>query len=89
LRLQSYVTYFLMRGCICRLELLLVLPSALILMSESRGTHDHILLSQIRDSLSLESQVPIFISPKNMVAICIYCDMTPESQNIEPVDVHC
>jgi hypothetical protein len=30
--------------------LLLVLASAVILRSESRGTHDHILLSQIRDS---------------------------------------
>jgi hypothetical protein len=29
--------------------------------SESRGTHDHILLSQIRDSPKLEGQVPVFI----------------------------
>jgi hypothetical protein len=27
------------------------------------GTHDHILLSQIRDSTDLEDQVPVFISP--------------------------
>jgi hypothetical protein len=33
------------------LQLLLVLPSAFILGSESRGTHDHILLSQILDFL--------------------------------------
>jgi hypothetical protein len=37
------------RGRVCRLHLLLVLASAVILGSESRGTHDHILLSQIQD----------------------------------------
>jgi hypothetical protein len=47
-----------MRGWVYRLKLLLVLPSAVILRSESRGTHDHILLSQIRDSSNLEDQVP-------------------------------
>jgi hypothetical protein len=46
----------------CRLQLLLILASAVILGSESRGTHDHILLSQIRDSPDLEGQVPVFIS---------------------------
>jgi hypothetical protein len=40
----------LTRGRICHLELLLVLANAVILGSESRGTRDHILLSQIRDS---------------------------------------
>jgi hypothetical protein len=47
----------------CRLQLLLLLASAVILRSDSRGTHDHILLSQIRDSPNLEDQVPLFISP--------------------------
>jgi hypothetical protein len=37
------------RGRVCRLKLLLVLASAVILVSEPRGTRDHILLSQIRD----------------------------------------
>jgi hypothetical protein len=37
-------------------------------MSEARGTHDHSLLSQIRDSPNLEGQVPLFISPRNKVA---------------------
>jgi hypothetical protein len=37
------------RGRVCRLQLLLALASAVILRSESRGTRDHILLSQIRD----------------------------------------
>jgi hypothetical protein len=49
-------------------ELLLVLDSAVILSSESRETHDHILVSQIRDSPNLEVQVSVFISPRNMVA---------------------
>jgi hypothetical protein len=35
---------------VCLLQLLLVLASAVILGSESRGTRDHILLSEIRDS---------------------------------------
>jgi hypothetical protein len=56
-----------MRGWICRLQLLLVLASTVILGYESNGTHDYILLSQIRDSLSLEDQVPVFISPRNRV----------------------
>jgi hypothetical protein len=48
--------------------MLLVLASAVILGSESLGTHDHILLSQIRGSPNLEGQVPVFISPRNRVA---------------------
>jgi hypothetical protein len=55
----------LTRGRVCRLQLLLDLASAVILRSESLGTHDHILLSQIRDSLNLEGQVPVFMSPRN------------------------
>jgi hypothetical protein len=39
----------LSRGRVCRLQLLLALASAVILRSESRGTYDHILQSQIRD----------------------------------------
>jgi hypothetical protein len=57
-----------MRGWVSRLQFLLVLASAVMLRSESRGTHGHILLSQIRDSPNLEGQVPVFISPRNMVA---------------------
>jgi hypothetical protein len=45
---SPYVTSSLTRGSICRLQLLLVLVSVVILRSESRGIHDHILLSQIR-----------------------------------------
>jgi hypothetical protein len=47
--------------------LLLVLTSAVILRSDSRESRDHILLSQIRDSLDLEGQVPVFISHRNRV----------------------
>jgi hypothetical protein len=45
-----------------------VIASAVILRSESRGTRDHILLSQIRDSTNLEVQVPVFISLRNRAA---------------------
>jgi hypothetical protein len=48
--------------------LLLALATAFILMSQSHGTHDHILLSDIRDCPKLEGQVPVFISPRNRVA---------------------
>jgi hypothetical protein len=44
----------LTRERVCRLQLLLVLASTVILGSESLGTHDHMLLSQIRDFLNLE-----------------------------------
>jgi hypothetical protein len=56
-----------MRGWVCRLQLLLALASAVILMSESSGTHDNILLPQIRDSPILERQAPVFISLKKRV----------------------
>jgi hypothetical protein len=61
---------FLTRGRICRVQLLLVVASAVILGSESRGTRDNILLSQIPHSLNLAGQAPfVFIfSPKNRVA---------------------
>jgi hypothetical protein len=65
---NPYVTSSLTRGWICCLQLLLVLASAVILESESRGSHDHILPSEIRDSPNLEGQVPVFISPRNRVA---------------------
>jgi hypothetical protein len=58
----------LTRERVCRLQLLLILASAIIIRSKSRGIRDHILLSQIRDSPNLEGQVPVFISPKNWVA---------------------
>jgi hypothetical protein len=57
-----------MRGWVSCFQLLLVLARTVILKSESRGTHDHILMSQIRDSHNLERQVTIFISSRNRVA---------------------
>jgi hypothetical protein len=54
----------LTRGRGCRLQLLLVLASAVIFVSGSRGTHDHILLSQVRDSPNLEGRIPVFPSPE-------------------------
>jgi hypothetical protein len=58
----------LTRGRVCSLHFLLVLASAAILRSESRGIHDLILLSQIQDSPNLEGQVLVFISERNRVA---------------------
>jgi hypothetical protein len=58
----------LTRRRVCRLQLLLVCASAVILCSESLETHDHVLLSQIRDSPNLEGQVPVFISPRKRLA---------------------
>jgi hypothetical protein len=52
--------FSLTRGWVCSLQLLLALTSAVILRSESHGTHDHILLSPIRDSRNLEGQIPVF-----------------------------
>jgi hypothetical protein len=65
---SPYVTSSMTREWVCRLQLLLALAIAVILRSESRGTHDHILLPQIRDSPNLEGQVSMFISPSNRVA---------------------
>jgi hypothetical protein len=68
---SPYVTSSLTRGWVCRLQLLLVLASAVSLRSESRGAHDHILLSQIRESPNFEGQVPVFISPsKRVTQLC-------------------
>jgi hypothetical protein len=65
---SPYATSFLTRGWVCHLQLLLALASTVFLRSESCGTHDHILLSQSRDSPNLEDQVSVFISPRNRVA---------------------
>jgi hypothetical protein len=65
---SPYVTSSLMRGWVLCLQLPLVLASTVILGSKFRGIHDHILLSQIRDSPNLEGQVPVFISPRNRLA---------------------
>jgi hypothetical protein len=60
---NPYVASTLMKGWVCHLQLLLVLASTVILRSEARGTHDYILLSQIRDSSNLEEQGGPVIPP--------------------------
>jgi hypothetical protein len=70
---SPYVTSSLTRGWVCRLQFMVVLASAVILESNSRGTHGHILRSQIRDSLKLEGHVPVFISTMNRVAQFLKC----------------
>jgi hypothetical protein len=47
--LSPYITSSLTRGWVYHLQLMQVLASAFILASESCGTSDHILISQIRD----------------------------------------
>jgi hypothetical protein len=51
--------------------LLLVFASEVILMFESRWTHDQILMFQVRDFTNLDGQVPVFtsISPRRRVAL--------------------
>jgi hypothetical protein len=61
---SPYVTTSsLTRGWACRLQSPLVLASEFILRSESRRTHDHILLSQIQDSPNLEPRSPYLYPP--------------------------
>jgi hypothetical protein len=69
---SPYVTSSLTRGWVCRLQLLLALASAVILRSESRGTHDQILLSQIRDSSQPGGPGPRIYVPGKRVAR-LYC----------------
>jgi hypothetical protein len=54
---SPYATSSLTREWVCSLKLLLAFASAVILRSESRGTHDHILLSQVF----------VFITPRKRV----------------------
>jgi hypothetical protein len=63
LRVCSCETPSLTRGRVFHLQLLLVLASGVILGSEYRGTHDHILLAQIHDSPNLETRFPYLYPP--------------------------
>jgi hypothetical protein len=68
---SPYVTSSLAKVWVFRLQLLLNLASAVVLGFESRGTHDHILLSQTGDSPQPGGPGPrIYISqnPRNKVA---------------------
>jgi hypothetical protein len=68
LRFCSCGAFCLTRERFCRLQLLLVLASVVILGSEFHGTRDHILLSHIQGSPNLGGQVPVFIYPRTRVA---------------------
>jgi hypothetical protein len=57
---------FLTRGLLCHLQLLLVLASAVILVSESCGTHNHILL-RFETSPTSRIKSP-YLSLRNRVA---------------------
>jgi hypothetical protein len=69
LRLCYFVAPSLTRGRVCNfhVQLLLGLARAVTLVSKSRRTHGHILLSHLRLPQP-EGQVPVFISPRNRVA---------------------
>jgi hypothetical protein len=58
---SPYVTVSLTREWVCLLQLLLILASTVILWPGSRGTCDHILLSQTRHSSNLDGQVLVFL----------------------------
>jgi hypothetical protein len=60
---SPYVTSSLTRGWICLLQLLLAFASAVILRSDSRGSHDHILLSPIPDSRTYTARTPYLYRP--------------------------
>jgi hypothetical protein len=73
----------LMRGRVCRLQLLLVHASAVIFGSESRGTRDRILLSQIRDFrfyrllLTLRVTVEVFYPASTTESHLVRSESTP------------
>jgi hypothetical protein len=68
---SPYVTSSLTIGWVCSLQFLLALASAVIFRSESRGNHDHILLSQIRDSPKMEARIPYLYIPGTGWPSCI------------------
>jgi hypothetical protein len=63
LRYIRYVTSSVTRGWICRLQLLLGFASAVVFGSESRGTHDHILLFQTGTPSTWRARSPYLNSP--------------------------
>jgi hypothetical protein len=63
LRVFLYGALFPTRRRISRLQLLLVLASAVLLTSESCGTHDNILLPLIRDSPNWRARFPDLYPP--------------------------
>jgi hypothetical protein len=64
------IVSLLMWGALCdeRMCLLFTIAAAPRQLSHS-WVRDHILLSQIRDSPNLKGEVPVFIFPRNRVAL--------------------
>jgi hypothetical protein len=60
---SPYVTSSLTKEWVCRLQLLLVLVSAVIHRSELRGTHDHILVSQTEAPPTWRARSPYLYPP--------------------------
>jgi hypothetical protein len=79
--LYYYGAPFLTRGWVCNLRLLLDPASAVFLGSESRRIHDLILMSEFWDPFSLQGQIPLFISPRKMVAQIHPQALTPNRSN--------
>jgi hypothetical protein len=61
----------LTRGRVCHLQLLLALASAVILVSESLGTRDRILLCQIWDSPFLSLSLSLMLRPTVSRPVCL------------------
>jgi hypothetical protein len=69
---SPYVTSSLMRGWVCHLQLLLVLASAVILGSDSRGAHDHILLlTEWINLLCTPTFIVQRVSIENVCCLCV------------------
>jgi hypothetical protein len=60
---SSYTTSCLTRGWVWCLQVFLALASAVIIRSQSRRTHEHFLLSRIRDSRTWSSRFPYLYTP--------------------------
>jgi hypothetical protein len=78
---SPYITSFLTRGWVCHIQLLRGFARAFILGSESRGTRDHILLSQIRDysfvaSPTRRTTVEVFDSASMRETCRLWCSLS-------------
>jgi hypothetical protein len=64
---SPYVTSSLTRGCVCRLQLLLVFASAVIIRSESRRSHDQIFTVSDSRLSQPGGRIPRIYTPRNRV----------------------